>query len=348
MQARFHIEADGVDITPLLNDRLVMLRLTDKPGLAADTCELKIDDRDGKVALPPKGAMLRVSLGRMDGDLHFLGLYRIDEVVMESSPMTMTVRGKSADLRKEAKSQRCQAFENTTLEIITDQIARRHGWLPVCRVQAQVARADQLRESDMHFITRLAGVYGATATVKDNKLLVLPRGAGKSASGETLPVVEVTPGMLSRYSFTFADRALVAAVSARSHDHATGRQTEIRAVNGGAGMHDGAEVADRHPHADMAAARAAAQAGLSALNRGTASGQLDMPGDPAIGAERRLVLKGFKEGLNGEYLVGAVEHTYAGKSWQMLVTVNAGNGGKTGPVRGSKGGPALAAAPPSR
>jgi hypothetical protein len=43
-----------------------------------------------------------------------------------------------------------------------------------------------------------------------------------------------------------------------------------------------------------------------------------------------------------------VEHTYAGKSWQMLVTVNAGNGGKTGPVRGSKGGPALAAAPPSR
>lgn len=346
MRARFHIEADGVDITPLLNDRLVFLRLTDKPGLAADTCELKIDDRDGKVALPPKGAMLRISLGRMDGDLHFLGLYRIDEVVMESSPMTMTVRGKSADLRKDAKSQRDQAFENTTLEIITDRIARRHGWIPVCRVQAQVARADQLRESDVSFITRLARLYGATAAVKDNKLLVLPRGAGKSASGEDLPVVEVTPGMLSRYSFTFADRALVSAVNTYSHDHATGKQAQARAVNAGA-TQGGAELADRHPYTDAAAAQAAANAGLAALNRGTASGQLDMPGDPAIGAERRLLLKDFREGLNGEYLVGAVEHTFTGKSWQMQVTVNAGNGGKAGTARGGKAGSALAAAPPS-
>lgn len=348
MQARFHIEADGVDITPLLNDRLLFLRLTDKPGLAADTCELKIDDRDGKVALPPKGAMLKVSLGRLDGALHFLGLYRIDEVVMESSPMTMTLRGKSADLRKDAKSQRSQAFENTTLEVITDRIARRHGWLPVCRVTAQVARADQLRESDLHFMTRLAQAYGATATVKDNKLLVLPRGASKSASGEALPDVVITPGMLSRYSFTFADRALVAAVTARSHDQATGRQIEVRAANGGATGQEGAELAGRHPHTDTAAAQAAADAGLAALNRGTASGQLEMPGDPAIGAERRLVLKDFKDGLNGAYLVGAVEHTFAGKSWQMQVTVNAGNQGKPGPVRRNKSGPALAAAPPAR
>ena len=52
MTPMFRIVADGADITALINDRLLLLRTSDKPGMESDEFELRIDDRDGQVALP--------------------------------------------------------------------------------------------------------------------------------------------------------------------------------------------------------------------------------------------------------------------------------------------------------
>lgn len=343
MRAEFQVLADGADITPLLRDRLISIHVTDRPGLAADSCEIKVDDRDGKVAIPPKGASLRVSLGWAGAGLCALGTFKVDEVAVESSPMTLTIRGKSADLRKGAKSQRSEAYENVTLAAIAALVAQRQGWKPVCRVDAAVPRADQINESDLHFITRMARAHGATAAVKEGQLLVLPRGGGKAGGGAALPVATLAPYMLSHYRFTFADRAKVAAVKAVSHDAATGQRTVATAANADDG--DGAVHTERHVYANPQAAKAGAAAALAALNRATASGVLAMAGRPGVGAECRLKLEDFKAELNGEYLVESVLHSYDGKSWHMQVEVNADNGGKARVGAGGKGkeGPALVA-----
>ncbi|SFU79829.1 phage late control D family protein [Pseudoduganella namucuonensis] len=343
MRAEFQVLADGSDISPLLRDRLISIQITDKPGLAADTCEIRIDDRDGKVAVPPKGASLRVSLGWAGRGLSAMGTFKIDEVTLESSPMTLTLHGRSADLRKGAKSQRSEGYEATTLAAIVGQVARRQGWKPECRVEAAVPRADQINESDLHFITRMALAHGATAAVKAGRLLVLPRGGGKSAGGAALPVTTLMPYMLSHYRFTFADRASVGAVKTVSHDAATGRQAVAVAGNAG-GAADGAVLIERHVCGSPQAAQASASARLAALNRATASGVLTMSGRADIGAECRLALEDFKAELNGVYLVESVTHIHDGKSWRMQVAVNADNGGKTGAATGKgKEGPALVA-----
>ena len=59
----FRIVADGADITTLINDRLLLLRITDKPGMESDDFELRIDDRDSAVSLPSRGASIEVFLG---------------------------------------------------------------------------------------------------------------------------------------------------------------------------------------------------------------------------------------------------------------------------------------------
>ena len=59
----FRIVADGADITTLINDRLLLLRTTDKPGMESDDFELRIDDRDSAVSLPSRGASIEVFLG---------------------------------------------------------------------------------------------------------------------------------------------------------------------------------------------------------------------------------------------------------------------------------------------
>lgn len=51
MTPTFRIVADGADITSLINDRLLLLRTTDKPGMESDDFELRIDDRDSAVSL---------------------------------------------------------------------------------------------------------------------------------------------------------------------------------------------------------------------------------------------------------------------------------------------------------
>ncbi|OPG75672.1 late control protein, partial [Pseudomonas ogarae] len=60
MKPTFRIVADGKDITALINDRLLSLRTSDKPGMDSDDFELRIDDRDQAVALPTRGAGIEV------------------------------------------------------------------------------------------------------------------------------------------------------------------------------------------------------------------------------------------------------------------------------------------------
>ena len=50
MTPTFRIVADGADITSLINDRLLLLRTTDKPGMESDDFELSVDDRDRAVS----------------------------------------------------------------------------------------------------------------------------------------------------------------------------------------------------------------------------------------------------------------------------------------------------------
>lgn len=345
MQAEFEVVANGADITPLLRDRLISIQITDKSGLTSDSCDIRVDDRDGKVAIPPRGATLTVSLGWAGSGLSYLGTFLIDEVTLESSPMTLTIHGKGADMRQSAKSQHCEGYENTTLAAIVAKVAKRHGWQPVCQVTAAIARADQLNESDLNFITRMARGHGATATVKDGKLLVLPRGGGKRASGEKLPDVKLTPDMLSQYRFAFADRATVAAVKTMSHDARTGKQSGAEAVNAQKVPGGGAVYVDRTVYACPQTAKAVAAARLEALNRDTAKGTLSMLGRADIGAERKVILQEFKHGVDGDYLVESVTHSFDGKSWQMQVAINGGNDGKAkvGHGQAGKGGKVLLA-----
>ncbi|WP_336817560.1 contractile injection system protein, VgrG/Pvc8 family, partial [Burkholderia gladioli] len=169
------------------------------------------DDRDGRIRFPPKGATVKVSLGWEGQGLSMLGEYAVDEVGLRGPPASVVFRGKPANMRATSKTQRYGSWSNVRLADIVGDVARRNKWSAACDVDVVVPRVDQFGESDLHFVTRLARQYGATATVKAGKLIVLPRGGGKSASGKPLPVVTLTPELLLDYDINFPDRASFAA-----------------------------------------------------------------------------------------------------------------------------------------
>lgn len=184
MTPTFRIVADGADVTALINDRLLLLRTSDKPGMDSDEFELRIDDRDGQVQLPRRGSSIEVYLGYAETSLARLGRYTVDTVEVSGPPDTIVIKGKASDMRGSGKTIRSGSWEDVPLSKIVADVAARNGWQPVCPVTTKVARVDQLSESDFNFITRLAKQYDCTAKVADGKLLVMPRQGGQTASGK--------------------------------------------------------------------------------------------------------------------------------------------------------------------
>ncbi|WP_028687324.1 phage late control D family protein [Pseudomonas fulva] len=328
MKPSFRIVADGRDITALINDRLLLLRTLDKPGMDSDEFELRVDDRDQAVTLPKRGANIEAFMGYEGQALARLGSYRVDQVEVTGPPDTVTLRGKASDMRGSGKTTRSGSWENVPLAQIVSDLAARNGWKAGCTVQTKVARVDQRNESDFNFITRLARQYDCTAKVGDGQLLVMPRQGGSTPGGKAFGAVTIQRSDVNRYSFRLGDRTTQKAVKTQHQDKKTGALKVVELGNDEAPEGLPAVHTDRHIYPDKGAAEQAAKARLAAFNRSTAGVRLEMFGRTDLFAERSINAQGFKSGLDGEYLVDSVEQVFMPSGWSTTVECNGGKQGK--------------------
>ena len=75
------VEVNGRDITSEIEQRLVSIELTDNRGMEADQLDITLSDHDGLLAIPPRGATVRLPfLGRpapfSDGPFRLAALLR--------------------------------------------------------------------------------------------------------------------------------------------------------------------------------------------------------------------------------------------------------------------------------
>ncbi|MEB0038843.1 phage late control D family protein, partial [Pseudomonas sp. RTS2] len=80
--------------------RLVSLELTDNRGIEADQLSITLSDHDGLLVMPSKGALAELWLGWSDTGLVSKGTYIIDEIEHSGAPDILSIRARSADLRK--------------------------------------------------------------------------------------------------------------------------------------------------------------------------------------------------------------------------------------------------------
>lgn len=214
----FMLKQDNEDITQDFSDRLISLTMTDNRGFEADQLDIELDDTDGQIAMPPRGATLTLWLGWQGGALIKKGTFTVDEIEHRGAPDTLTIRGRSADFRGSLNSRREQSWHDTTLGVIVETIATRN------KLDASVAdmlkaipvpHIDQSQESDAVFLSRLADRNGAAVSVKAGNLLFLKAGSGKTASGRTIPQMTLERGDGDRHQFAIADREAYTGVTAK-------------------------------------------------------------------------------------------------------------------------------------
>ena len=288
----FRLTVDGLDIAQLISPRLMTLELTDNRGVEADQLSITLSDHDGLLSIPPKGAVLRLWLGWSDTGLVDKGTYTVDETEHSGAPDVLSIRARSADLRKGLKTKRERSWSNTTLGDVLGDIAIGNGLTATIAGALDglpILQLDQANESDANLISRLGEEFDAVASVKAGCLLCLPAGGGKTASGMDLPHIVLTREDGDQHRYLQADRDSYDGVRAYYYDVNSAKKQE--AIAGG-----GDNLKDlRHTYSDQQSAMRAARAEFRRLQRGSATLSYSLAmGRPDLIPELTYTLQGVK------------------------------------------------------
>jgi len=308
MTPAFRVTHDDADITARLQDRLLSLRVLDEAGITADQFEVVLDNRDSAIAIPDTGAVLTVDLGWTGQPLTRMGQYTVDEIEASGLPRTLRLCGKSADMKASLKSGKKRHWYRTTVGAIVEAVAKEHDLTPRCADKYALIAIDhmeQVYESDLNLLTRLAEQYGAVMKPAGGSLLFVERGAGVAATGAPLPAIALTPADVTGaggWRASIAERQHYACVAAHLRQKRMGEEQYVYAGKGDPLTYL------RHPYASEADALAAAQAKLRQLQRGRTSLTLNLVGRAALCAEMPVQLAGFDDLTDGEWIVTQAEH----------------------------------------
>nr|WP_316629655.1 contractile injection system protein, VgrG/Pvc8 family [uncultured Brevundimonas sp.] len=316
-KAVFDLVVDGQSISASVNPRLESLTLNEKRGADADELELVLKDHDGKLNIPPAGALITLKLGWLDlsdgatPQLVDKGSFKVDERCWSGTPDILTIRAKSADLTRAFRSRRSQTWTNTTLGAVLGEIAGRNALTSVVAPSMASVVIDHLtqgRESDSALLARLGREYDALATVKAEKLLFAPVGAGETAGGQPIPPVTITRRRGDGCRWESAERENYSGVTVAWHDRGSARRRELTVGSSSNPKKLG------KTYASEKAARKAADAHQAKQKRKVAKFSINLAaGDPALYPERKVAVQGFKPQIDGaEWLIVETNHRLDG------------------------------------
>lgn len=314
----FRVTIEDKDITAIVSPRLISLSLTLCRGDESDQLDIALDDSDGKLAMPPRGAQISVALGWQSTGLVDMGKFTVDEVEHSGAPDTITLRARSANLTDTFKVPRERSFHRKTLGDIIDTIAYRNGMTsgiasPLRSIA--IEHIDQTHESDAAFLRRLGKKYDAVATVKNDKLLFIPINQSRTASGKALPVIDITRALGDGHRYHSAESDSYTGVRAFWHDERYARRRSV--VAGIAGN----SKRLRTTFANETDARTAAISEWQRILRGLATFEMSLAfGNPAIFPQSPVTVNGFKPEIDStQWLSVKVTHSLGGSGFTTRV-----------------------------
>ena len=152
----------------VINQRLLSWERIDAAGMETDQLRLTLDTT-GQTGLPQEGATLTWFEG-YQGSLKQKGQFIITRITPRLFPPTMTIVATATPFQTEdntgLKQRNSRSFENMSLADIFMTLIRLHGFTPKVTSkfeQIQIAHADQVNETDLGFLSRLAKEYDAVA-----------------------------------------------------------------------------------------------------------------------------------------------------------------------------------------
>ena len=234
----FKILFDGSDGTEVIRPLLNTITVVDKPGVEADTADIKLKATDA-LEIPDSETDVSVSLGYHDkgvsevfkGVANRVGLSGPgDELFIQATGVPL-----SDDKRMQGSHERSWNEPLTLGAVLRDIIqragfrARVHGDLDGIKLK----RFIQSIETDIEVLTQLAEAYGGIVKSDGETVAVVPRGSLEKADGRALEPVTIAHRKESKWSWTLRQRNAYKSVVVFYQSEDSG---ETRAVIKGSGQ----------------------------------------------------------------------------------------------------------------
>jgi len=308
MKPSYKIVVGGSDVTSRFQGRSTEIEITDKRGMESDTMSITASDHDGRLAFPPRDAIVKIWIG-WEGSLVYKGAYQVEEISHEGPADKITITGHAADMGTTMKARKERSFHKKTIGDILGQIAGEHSLSPVIEsglASKLINHIDQTHESNAHFLTRLGRQYDAIATVKDGRLLFMPKGKAATSSGKALPPFTIKRTMCGTHNYQESDReSKYTGVKTEWQSNAKGgRQTET------AGSDENAKVLPK-PFSTQEDAKDKAEAEWKRIQRGSATFSSSLSkGVASLIPETPILLVGWKKEITSwDWVVTQLTHT---------------------------------------
>ncbi|MDQ0314866.1 phage late control D family protein [Amorphus orientalis] len=303
----------GVDVTSRWRHYLSSLEVVDKDGESADTCALELDDTDGQVKLPPKGASVSVGL---NGVTVFQGTVdRVRSRGAKGGGRTLSVGAKGLDIRSKVKEPLSFHMDDASLQEFLAKAGKLAGLagVKVSPGLASIARdywsADA--ESFLHLGQRLARELAGTFKIRGDQAVLKARGDAATPAGGTLPTVTARYGeggnVLNWDIEPFAGRREFGRAKVRYFDRETASFKEEEVDFEIEDAPDASNVV-RAPVADQAQARETAEARKRDADREGGGGTIDLDLAEEAFAEGTVDLSGTRPGVDGLYRIASRTH----------------------------------------
>lgn len=310
----FTISADGVDVTKNLTGAGTMtMTITDGAGLKADTLQIELDDVDGSIMAPRTGAVLN-PVGGYEGRLRDFGLFSVDSVVYTGWPQKISIDAKSVAAKSLAKQREPKAYPKKDFPTYGDvfkDVAGRIGLTLQMSAELKSVPNDyeaQAEEDSLEFLSRIGGKLNAAVSVKAMNLVVVVKGAGRSASGTLLDRITVAKGVnILSYSVTEKDEPKHSEVKATYYDRGKNTREVVKKSTG----LEGPEFLIRAPYQDKKEAELAANAQAKELVRMQGDATFEIDGEPFAQAEAWAEVSGCRPRVDGLWRVTTVTHSFS-------------------------------------
>lgn len=300
---KFKVTYAGKDITEDISRTLIMVSYVDHVTGETDEIEIKVDDSDGLWRgswFPKKGDQIKLEIG-VNPVLN-CGTFEIDEIEIAGPPDVISIKGIGAGVSSPIRTKKSVAHENKTVTQIVQSVADAHAYEPVLdNFNFVLGRVSQNRESDLQFLSRLAGDYGAAFSVRGNQLTFVKKSTIESAA----PIKTLTRGDLTKYSFKDKSFETYAKAKLGVHDPAESSIIETDVEGNEIDSEDTLVMEDSAYN--QVDAEAKAEAALSAKNTKETDAHITVYGDPDLVSGVNFDLTGMGE-ISGTYHIETSTH----------------------------------------
>ncbi|EMO5715813.1 hypothetical protein RVW00_000748 [Enterobacter bugandensis] len=319
-QPNFAISVEGMDITSTVRENLVSLTLIDNGGSKKESDQFTFAVADEEMALPPKGTKISLALG-FGEELVDKGVFIVDALASGASSnshriIQITARAYSrtnARGHSTLQSQKTRSWSDISLGDLLKTISAEHQLtfsIPDSLAVMHIPHLDQLGESDMNLLTRMAESFGAVSKVTHDHWVLTPRESLTTVSGAPLKNQLINRDMVERWSYREnaappdASTAGNGTIVIAYHDKTDGGKVKHLTVGSGEPV-----TTYPYPQSDLESARSIFSGAAVSSKKKTTGMNLELMGIPelmSMTAQTLVTTEGFGSKEDRQWHIAAL------------------------------------------